>query len=64
MSAIDYTRRAEQHRPTDLNALAREAQRLLRQGLTERDVGAALHLDPSSVRSLLAMHYTTKQEAS
>lgn len=51
---LDYVRLAELHRPTDESALACQVRVLTEQGLTERDIGAALRLDPAEVRRLLA----------
>lgn len=62
MNALDYRHRAEQHRPTDPVALAREVRRLSTQGLTERDIGQTLRLDPASVRFLLSTHPNALQE--
>lgn len=42
------------HRPTERDQLAREARRLAAQGLTARDVAAALRLSDAAVRALLA----------
>jgi orotate phosphoribosyltransferase-like protein len=50
---LDYAIRAEQHRPTDIETLRAAALELRSRGLTERDVGQALRLDPSAVRRLL-----------
>ena len=41
------------HRPTERDQLAREARRLATQGLTARDIGAALALSEAAVRDLL-----------
>ncbi len=41
------------HRPTDGESLAREARRLCAQGLTHRDVAAALRLSEGAVRAAL-----------
>lgn len=41
------------HRPTERAQLAREARRLAAQGLTARDIGAALALSEAAVRDLL-----------
>ena len=41
------------HRPTERDQLAREARRLAAQGLTARDVAAALRLSDAAVRDLL-----------
>lgn len=54
MNALDYQRLAEQHRPGDETALAREVRKQASAGLTERDIGMALRLDPGAVRRLLA----------
>ena len=50
---LDYRVLAELHRPRDATALSREARELAAQGLTERDIGQALGLDPAAVRRLL-----------
>lgn len=49
----DWRVRAERHRPSDPAALAEEVRRLARGGLTERDIGNALKLDPTAVRRYL-----------
>lgn len=51
----DYQRRAQQHRPADPWHLGLAVRRLHRQGLSERDIGAALGLDPTAVREALAL---------
>jgi hypothetical protein len=51
--SIDYRRLAELHRPTDEQAIACEIRRLHQQGLTERDIGAALQVNPEAVRKAL-----------
>jgi DNA-binding transcriptional regulator LsrR (DeoR family) len=43
----------EQHKPTDANAIAREARRLHAQGLTHRDIAEALGLSELAVATLL-----------
>jgi hypothetical protein len=53
MNAIDYARRAEQHKPTDERTLRAAAVELSSRGLTPRDVGEALRLDPTAVRRLI-----------
>lgn len=50
---VDYTHRAEQHRPTDEQTLRAAAVELRQRGLTERDIGQALRLDPTGVRRML-----------
>lgn len=52
--ALDYARLAQQYRPTDPAALAAEVRRLALQGLTERDIGMALSVNPEQVRRALA----------
>jgi hypothetical protein len=52
--ALDYAKLAQLHRPTDPAALASQVRELASRGLTERDIGQHLRLDPSAVRSLLA----------
>ena len=51
--ALDYTRLANLHRPTDPAALAREVRRLANTGLTPRDVAVMLGLAPSVVADML-----------
>ena len=53
MTAADYQQRAQQHRPADLQVIGAEVRRLRAQGLTERDIGQALRLDPSAVRAMI-----------
>lgn len=53
-SAQDYDRRAEEHRPTDVETLRREARRLNDQGLRVRDIAQALKLNDYDVAILLA----------
>ncbi len=55
MNAIDYQRRADQHRPRDESAMARECSRLVATGLTPRDVATALRLDLAEVLAWLQM---------
>ncbi|MBL8224486.1 MAG: hypothetical protein JNM50_04075 [Chromatiales bacterium] len=50
----DYRLLAELFRPVDHEGLAREARRLARQGLTARDVAAALRLQPDQVQRWIA----------
>lgn len=47
---------ANLNRPTDEATLSREARKLADQGLTERDIGQALQLDPTAVRRLLTVN--------
>jgi hypothetical protein len=42
--------KAIQYRPTDEATLGREICKLADQGLTDRDIGLALRLDPAAVR--------------
>jgi len=51
---LDWRRLAETHRQPNFNLLRREALKLAAQGLTERDIGQALGLDPTAVRAMLA----------
>lgn len=51
--ATDYRHRADMHRPTDRQTLRAAAVELRNRGLTERDIGQALALDPTAVRVLL-----------
>ncbi|HYM46741.1 MAG TPA: hypothetical protein VES65_11360 [Solirubrobacteraceae bacterium] len=53
VDALDWRARADMHKPTDRAVLAREVNELARRGLTERDIGAHLGLDPSAVRQFL-----------
>jgi Flp pilus assembly protein TadD len=53
VTAVDYFHRAQQHRPTDTETLRAAAVELAQRGLTPRDIGAALRLDPTAVRRLL-----------
>jgi hypothetical protein len=53
MNPRDYRRLAEAHKPKDEQTLRVAAVELHRGGLTERDIGEALSLDPSAVRRLL-----------
>ncbi len=50
---LDYSRLAEINKPNDESALRREVLVLSGRGLTERDIGLALRLDPSAVRRYL-----------
>ena len=52
-TALDYQHRALKHRPTDEPTLRAAALELSRHGLTPRDVGEALRLNPTAVRQLL-----------
>jgi hypothetical protein len=45
------------HRPTERDQLAREARRLAAQGLTARDVAAALRLSDAAVVALLEVDH-------
>lgn len=51
--SADYRHRAEIHRPNDSDALRIAVRDMASRGLTERDVGDALKLDPTAVRRLL-----------
>ncbi|MEO8313244.1 MAG: hypothetical protein ABI645_00485 [Pseudomonadota bacterium] len=53
-SAAEYAARAQQHRPTDPAALAREMRRLEATGLTPRDISAALRIHLVAVMNVLA----------
>jgi DNA-binding NarL/FixJ family response regulator len=53
MSALEYDRRAEQHRPDDPCAIEAEVLRLTREGLKIRDVASALKLNPHEVAQIL-----------
>ena len=54
IDAIEYSTRAEEHRPTDVETLRREVRRLNRQGLRIRDIAQALRLNDYDVAILLA----------
>lgn len=51
---LDMSALAMLHRPKDNGALAREARRLAADGLTYRDIAAAMRLAPAAVGELLA----------
>lgn len=52
--ALAWLSRPElEHRPADPEILAREARSLAGQGLTHRDIAAALRLAPAAVGALL-----------
>lgn len=53
MTAVDYFRRSQEHRPTDEQTLRAAVVELRSRGLTERDIGQALRTDPTAVRRLL-----------
>ena len=53
MIAVDYTHRAQQHRPTDVEAMRAAAVELRQRGLTAQDIGQALGLAPHAVIVLL-----------
>ena len=53
MNPRDYRRLAEAHKPQDEQTLRVAAIELRARGLTARDIGDALSLDPSAVRRLL-----------
>jgi len=50
----EYTARAQQHRPKDIETLRREVRRLTSEGLRVRDVADALDLNDYDVMILLA----------
>lgn len=50
---LDYATLAQLHRPADPTALAREAEGLMSQGLSARDVATALRLSLPAVLDLL-----------
>jgi hypothetical protein len=52
--AIDYDRRAQAHRPMDVETLRREVRRLNEQGLRIRDIVHALRLNDYDVGILVA----------
>ena len=60
MNAITYQHRAQQHRPRDESAMARECSRLVSTGLTPRDVATALRLDLGEVLTWLQMNEVTQ----
>ena len=49
----DYGIRAQLHRPQDQDLLRAAIHELAARGLTSADIGAALGMDPSAVRTLL-----------
>jgi len=53
VTQFDYARRADQHRPTDEATLRAAAVELRSRGLTARDIGQALRIDPTAVHRLL-----------
>ncbi len=53
LEVLNYRRLANLHRPTDTNTMRVAVHELASRGLTERDIGAALNLDPAAVRRLL-----------
>ena len=53
MNATEYTARAQQYRPRDESALARECYRLFATGLTARDIATALRLELGVVLAML-----------
>jgi Flp pilus assembly protein TadD len=53
MIAIDYFRRAQEHRPTDEGVIRAAAVELHQRGLTARDIGQALGLATHAVQRLL-----------
>lgn len=48
-----YMERRAEHRPTDPAVIAREVLRLRSSGLTPADIGSALGMDATAVRSIL-----------
>jgi hypothetical protein len=52
--ALEYDRRAQEHRPTDVESLRREVRRLNQQGLRIRDIAQALTLNDYDVAILLS----------
>ncbi len=52
-SAAEYRRRAEQHRPEDLESIAAEIQHLRASGLQPRDISMALGIDLGQVLEAL-----------
>ena len=53
--AYNWREVAEMHRPTDPALLAAAIRRLADNGLTERDIAAALRLDAAAVRRMLTI---------
>ncbi len=51
---LDYAALARLHEPTDPNAIASEVRRLHGQGLTGRDIAAALRISHVQVNTILA----------
>ena len=54
LTGTPYDQRAQQHRPTDPSALAREIRRLHGSGLTAVDISAALRINLVQVREIIA----------
>lgn len=52
--AMDYSRLAQLHRPTDPAKVRDEVRRLSTTGLTAVDIATALRLDLAAVREMLA----------
>lgn len=50
---LNYSALSQVHRPREETAMARAVRELAAQGLTERDIGQHLGLDPTAVRRLL-----------
>ena len=50
---LNYSALSQVHRPRDEAAMAQAARELAARGLTERDIGQHLGLDPTAVRKLL-----------
>ena len=63
-AAIDYDRLARLHMPSDPAALRAECRRLLKTGLTPRDVSIVLRLDLGQVLEALTDHFSPAPLAS
>lgn len=59
--AAEYRRRAEQHRPDDLEAIAEEIRHLRASGLQPRDISMALGIDLGQVLEALQWPLMTPQ---
>jgi hypothetical protein len=53
VNAVEYQRRAMEHRPTDAAGIAAEIRRLSLNGYSTRDIAGALKLDPIAVERRL-----------
>jgi hypothetical protein len=53
VNAADYRRRANIHRPTDPQSIARAVHQLRRQGLKPRDIGEWLRIPLENVVNIL-----------